>query len=84
MLEIFNNLNIPTEIQSIVLDRKEIINLPLVKFELPSIDKKVKKKKKNVQQRVILDERKKMRVIECWKGKRRRRKGRGQFKCIRV
>lgn len=46
MLEIFNNLNIPTEIQSIVLDRKEIINLPLVKFELPSIDKKVKKKKK--------------------------------------
>lgn len=83
MLEIFNNLNIPTEIQSIVLDRKEIINLPLVKFELPSIDKKVKKKK-NVQQRVILDERKKMRVIECWKGKRRRRKGRGQFKCIRV
>lgn len=46
MLEIFNNLNIPTKIQSIVLDRKEIINLPLVKFELPSIDKKVKKKKK--------------------------------------
>ena len=46
MLEIFNNLNIPTEIQSIVLDRKEIINLPLVKIELPSSEKKKKKKKK--------------------------------------
>ena len=77
MLEIFNNLNIPTEIQSIVLDRKEIINLPLVKFELPSIDKKVKKKKKKKKRTAESDPRREKENARNWMLEREEEKEEG-------
>lgn len=57
--------------------KKEIINLPFVKLDLPSIDKKEKKTGAGGEGRVILT-RKKIHVIECWKERRRkRRRGKG-------